>query len=390
MRGQILLLKVVLYLIGCRAALGVRHAWWRGVALAAVNVIAYMAVVYVRQPLDVMVPGALAYLAGAGVHFYLVRRIAGGANGWFVAAAVFPITVFATVRYLPLPAAAGVSYLALRLSHLAFEVRNQVVQVPSVGEYLAFAFYAPLASVGPIQPYSRFMQGVRAPLGWRVSLREPVVRVAVGLTKYLFLASLAQKVAFNGLLLDGNQHHVVDVPIAMLAYYVYLYCNFSGFCDVMVGMAAFAGVPIDENFDHPFRARNVKDFWNRWHISLSVYMRDMVFTPLSKSLIRTFGPRAAQHCVALAVFVVFLLVGVFHGVGWNFFWFGALHGIGVVINQYYDLWLKSLGRERYRAYHDSRSITLVAQAATVAFVSASFLLFANSMDQIRQIMAAIR
>ena len=176
----------------------------------------------------------------------------------------------------------------------------------------------------------------------------------------------------------------------MAAYYVYLYCNFSGFCDVMVGLAACAGIPIDENFDHPLRARNVRDFWNRWHISLSVYMRDMVFTPLSKALIRTFGPRAAQHCVALAIFVVLVLVGVFHGVGWNFFWFGAVHGAGVVVNQYYDLWLKSLGRERYRAYHEDRAITLGAQVMTTAFVAASFMLFANSMDGNRQIMAVIR
>ena len=203
MRGHILLLllSIVLYLVGCRLALRLPDARWRGVALAIVSVAAYMAVVYVRRPVDVAARGAAWYLAGAGLHSLMIRRISRGHAAWFFASAVTPIGVFASVRYLPLPAAAGVSYLALRLSHLAFEVRNRVVPAPSVGEYLSFAFYAPLASVGPIQPYSRFMQGVRQPIPLRDTLREPVMRMAVGLAKYLFLASIAQKVAFNALLL---------------------------------------------------------------------------------------------------------------------------------------------------------------------------------------------
>ena len=77
----------------------------------------------------------------------------------------------------------------------------------------------------------------------------------------------------------------------MAAYYIYLYLNFSGFCDVVIGASALIGITIDENFDNPFRARNVNDFWTRWHITLSTYLRDMVFTPLSKMLIRLTGPK---------------------------------------------------------------------------------------------------
>ena len=102
----------------------------------------------------------------------------------------------------------------------------------------------------------------------------------------------------------------------MVFYYLYLYCNFSGYCDMAIGAAGLIGIPVAENFNNPFAARNVKDFWNRWHITLSSYMRDVVFAPLSKNLVRAMGPAYANHAIALTITVVFLLVGVWHGVGW--------------------------------------------------------------------------
>ncbi len=173
------------------------------------------------------------------------------------------------------------------------------------------------------------------------------LRILVGAVKYQFLGNLCNQLTYSGLLLDDHPHHWIDLPVAMLFYYLYLYLNFSGFCDMAIGVAALIGIPVPENFDNPFAARNVKDFWNRWHITLSVWMRDVVFSPLSKYLVGRMGIKLADHAVAITIFVVFLLIGIWHGVGWNYFWFACgLQSVGVVTVHYYTLFLKEGGSGR--------------------------------------------
>jgi len=183
----------------------------------------------------------------------------------------------------------------------------------------------------------------------------------------------------------------MDLPVAMVFYYLYLYCNFSGFCDMAIGAAALIGIPVAENFDSPLLARNMRDFWNRWHITLSQYMRDVVFAPLSKTLVRAFGPARANHAIALTIIVVFLLIGIWHGVGWNYAAFGLAQALGVVTVHYYTLFLKrQLGRDGFKAYHENPWIHAAAVTLTFAYCAASLLLFANTLPQIRQIFASLQ
>jgi D-alanyl-lipoteichoic acid acyltransferase DltB (MBOAT superfamily) len=191
-------------------------------------------------------------------------------------------------------------------------------------------------------------------------------------------------------MLDGHPHHWIDLVIAAVAYYLFLYFNFSGFCDMAIGAAGVMGIAVEENFDNPFAARNVRDFWNRWHITLSLYMRDVVFTPTSKYLTGLFGIRAANHAAAVAIALVFVLIGVWHGLAWNYIAFGAMHAIGVVVAHYWTIVLKRMGRERFQAYNRSRAIHAAAVVATFAFATASFFLFANSFADMAEILAAVR
>jgi D-alanyl-lipoteichoic acid acyltransferase DltB (MBOAT superfamily) len=285
----------------------------------------------------------------------------------------------------------GVSYLTFRTSHLVLEVRNGVVPCPSWWEYLGFAFFVPTLLVGPISPYSQhrraFVDGSRP----EIPVGGALLRVLVGLVKFKFLGPLLNQLTYSGLLLDGHPHLWIDLPIAAIAYYLYLYCNFSGFCDIAIGGAGLMGIAVAENFNNPFAARNMKDFWNRWHITLSQYMRDMVFSPLSKMLVRAFGPAHANHAIALTILVVFLLVGVWHGVGWNYAAFGAACAIGVAANHYFTVALKKrLGRERFAAYNRNRAIQAAAVSLTFLYVTASLFLFANDWDAMRDIVTMLR
>ena len=88
--------------------------------------------------------------------------------------------------------------------------------------------------------------------------------------------------------------------------------------DMAIGAAGLAGLHVAENFNHPFLSRNIQEFWSRWHMTLTGYMRDVVFTPLSKALVRAWGPKRAQHAIALSIFAVFMAIGCWHGLAWNF------------------------------------------------------------------------
>jgi membrane protein involved in D-alanine export len=328
---------------------------------------------------------------------------------------LMPVGIFAAIRYAPLGELAtllgasigtgldryaefklgsvfiGSSYLAFRTSYLALEVRNGVVPRPGFWEYLGFAFFAPTLSVGPISPYSQYRRAFAEAGRSEIHLGRALLRVIVGAVKYKFFGPLLNQLTYQGLLLDGHPHLWVDLPIAAVAYYLYLYCNFSGFCDIAIGGAGLMGVEVAENFANPFAARNLKDFWNRWHITLSQYMRDVVFSPLSKALVRVFGPMQANHAIALTILVVFLLVGVWHGVGWNYAAFGAAHALGVAANHYYGVALKRwLGKERFAAYNRSRAIHTGAVTLTFVYVTATFFLFANNWDAMKSIFSMLR
>ncbi len=342
------------------------------------------------------------------VGLYLVLLVFANKRGsWPWLAFFAPIAALILVRYVPgsayvalghafgktwrgVPNMVGISYLAFRCSRLVLEVRNGVVKTPNFLEYLNFAFFLPTMPVGPINTYANFRRGFEA-VPYAVPVGRVALRILVGAVKYLFLGNLCNRLTYSGLLFDDHLHHWIDLPVAMLFFYLYLYLNFSGFCDLTIGAAGLMGIPVPENFDNPFAARNVKDFWNRWHITLSTWMRDVVFSPLSKYFVGKFGIKLADHAIALTITIVFLLVGIWHGCGWNFAAYGAAHALGVVANHYYTIFLKKkLGRERFKAYNENRWIRAVAVVLTFCYCGASLIFFANTFPQIKEIFSILR
>ena len=342
------------------------------------------------------------------VGLYLVLLVFADKRGsWPWLAFFAPIAALILVRYVPgsayvalghafgktwrgVPNMVGISYLAFRCSRLVLEIRNGVVKTPNFLEYLNFAFFLPTMPVGPINTYANFRRGFEA-VPYAVPVGRVALRILVGAVKYLFLGNLCNRLTYSGLLFDDHLHHWIDLPVAMLFFYLYLYLNFSGFCDLTIGAAGLMGIPVPENFDNPFAARNVKDFWNRWHITLSTWMRDVVFSPLSKYFVGKFGIKLADHAIALTITIVFLLVGIWHGCGWNFAAYGAAHALGVVANHYYTIFLKKkLGRERFKAYNENRWIRAVAVVLTFCYCGASLIFFANTFPQIKEIFSILR
>jgi len=351
----------------------------RMIAFAALNVATAGALFYRKSPWPWML---LVYLAVVVVHHALVRCFASAQSRFAFIPFWFPLVVLVFAKCNLVHGSAlffiGVSYMTFRLSYLALEVRNGTAPMPRLEEQIAFAFFVPVMPMGPITNYQTFDASVRA--GERLDIGTSLLRIVVGFCKYLFIGELFNSIAFDGLLNDGGQKHGrIDYLVAAVCYHLYLYCNFSGFCDVAIGVAGLMNIRVQENFDRPFVSRNVKEYWNRWHITLSHYMRDVVFAPLSKLLVRLFGPRRVNHAIAVSIAVVFLLVGIWHGVGWNFLAYGAFHALAVVANHYYTIALKSaLGAKGFRSYMASRVVHAVAVVGTFLYVSLCMTVFART------------
>lgn len=341
------------------------------------------------------------YVVLIGLQFGALRLWARKPGGWPWLAFFLPIALLIAARFLPRDLFRfspwepgmelfGLSYMAFRSSHLVLEVRNGTVPPPGWWRYLGFCFFLPTLSVGPINAYSHHLRAFEGPPP-AIPVGRALLRILVGAVKFNYFGTILSTFSYANLLLDNHYHPWMDLPLAMGGYYLFLYCNFAGFCDMAIGAAGLMGVPVSENFNNPFAARNLKDFWNRWHITLSQYMRDVVFSPLSKALARWLGPARVNHAVALASVVVFLLIGMWHGVGWRFLIFGALHALGFVVTHYYTIGLKKwLGREGFKAYNANPWIHAGAVVITFSYVAATTIFFANSLDEIRQIFAALR
>ncbi len=401
-----LLAGLLAYLVGGRLVMRRLTGGVREAALALLNVAGVFFFLFYGSKEHYALRFGI-YLALIVGLYLAVRLFAARSGAWPWLAFGAPITALIAVRYVPgsaymalghalgqtwhgVPNMVGISYLAFRCSRLVLEVRNGEVKPPNFLEYLNFAFFLPTLPVGPINTYANFRRGFAAE-PYVVPAGRAALRILVGAVKYQFLGGLCNQLTYASLLLDGHPHPWVDLPVAMLFFYLYLYLNFSGFCDMAIGAAGLLGIPVPENFDRPFAARNVKDFWNRWHITLSVYMRDQVFAPLSKFFVRLCGAEHVNHAIALTIGIVFLLVGIWHGAGWNFAAYGAVHALGVVTNHYYTLFLKKrLGRERFKAYNENGWIRAAAVALTFGYCGASLIFFANTFPQLREIFALLR
>ena len=154
--------------------------------------------------------------------------------------------------------------------------------------------------------------------------------------------------------------------LGAIAFGVQIYCDFSGYSDIAIGAAAILGFNIPANFNKPFFATSPSEFWNRWHISLSTWVRDYVFYPL------VMRPKKSTLRLVSSILVTFFLIGIWHGAGWNFIIFGIMHGLYVG----FQFWIKSIFPSlRNNTFLNSRSGRIISILITQYFVFLAFLAF---------------
>lgn len=227
-------------------------------------------------------------------------------------------------------------------------------------EYAAFVSFFPQLIAGPIVRHNQIISQFDAS-PWRDGITEQVSRgcvlLTLGLIKKVFFADELAPIADDGfnLVAAGQALSFADSWLAASAYSLQLYFDFSAYSDMAIGLGAMFGLRLPINFDAPYRAPDIRSFWRRWHISLSSFFRDYVYIPLG-------GSRAGELRTYATIIATMLLCGLWHGAGWTFVVWGALHGVGICVNR---IW----------GFGPIRLPTLLAWFVTMLFVVTGWVLF---------------
>jgi D-alanyl-lipoteichoic acid acyltransferase DltB (MBOAT superfamily) len=192
---------------------------------------------------------------------------------------------------------------------------------------------------------------------------------------------------------DGQRFRekLITACVIVAFYPIYLYVNFSGYVDLMIGVGRFFRIDLQENFDRPFTATSFIEFWGRWHMTLSNWFKTYVYAPLVKVLMtKCPAPRMDPFFGVAGYFVTFFLVGVWHGQTSEFLCFGLLQGAGVSLNKLNQIALaKALGRKRFKALDANVLYRAFSRGLTFTYFTFSLIWFWSNWSQIHHLAAAL-
>jgi D-alanyl-lipoteichoic acid acyltransferase DltB (MBOAT superfamily) len=346
----------------------------------------------------------VAFLGFGYVGFRLIER---DPKRWFLPSiAIFVGAFFWLKQYTIVPSAlfpgfsyptVGLSYILFRVLHLMIDRRSEAPEQPvTFQRYLIYVINFTTLVSGPIQRYSDFAASAFAPFRPALTLSDVAIaagRIITGLFKAQVAALILSEL--HNRALDGVLGHesskVVFASLLFVSYTFFLYCNFSGYIDVVIGISSLLGIRLPENFNRPFSADSFIEFWNRWHITLSQWLKTYVYNPLIMSLMRRYpSPKLELTWALLAFFVTFVLIGVWHGQTATFLFFGFLQGFGVAANKLYQvMMIKRMGSKRYRAFAAKPLYVAVSRGFTFTWFTFTLIWFWSNWTEIGSIFTAL-
>ncbi len=214
----------------------------------------------------------------------------------------------------------GISFFTFQALSYVIDVYRRKLRPAPLLDFAVYLSFFPHLVAGPIVRASEFLPQLRVPRDAR--------RVDTGLAFWLITAGLFKKVVVSSYLADAivdpvfrlpSQHQAADTLLGIYGYAIQIYCDFSGYTDMAIGLALLLGFRFPQNFDAPYTAATLQEFWRRWHMTLSRWLRDYLYIPLGGS---QRGPGRAY----LNLFLTMLIGGLWHGAAWTFVVWGARHG----------------------------------------------------------------
>ncbi len=221
----------------------------------------------------------------------------------------------------------GISFFTFQaLSYVIDVYRRQVEPQHKLSDLALYIASFPQLIAGPIVRYSEVQKQIGQRTVDFAKFRLGIERFVIGLGKKMIVANAAAEMADAAFAIPASQLSSADAWVGAFAYAIQIYYDFSGYSDMAIGIGLMLGFRFAENFNYPYVANSVTDFWRRWHISLSTWFRDYLYIPLG-------GNRNGSVRTYLNLMIVFLLCGLWHGASWTFVLWGAMHGTFLIIER---------------------------------------------------------
>ena len=218
----------------------------------------------------------------------------------------------------------GVSFFTFMALSYVIDVYRRRIEPARPADLAVYLSFFPHLVAGPIVRGDELLPQIRArrdPAS--IDMGRAAWLVASGLFKKVVISSYIQTAIVTPVFAAPGQHSALEILFAAYGFAVQIYADFSGYTDIAIGLALFLGFRFPDNFNAPYRAVNLQDFWRRWHMTLSRWLRDYLYIPLG-------GSHGSSWVVARNIMITMVLGGLWHGAAWTFVAWGALHGTGQV------------------------------------------------------------
>lgn len=277
----------------------------------------------------------------------------------------------AALRWAPIASPLAISFFTFEFVHYLIEVHKGHEPIRKITQFLQFAFFFPSLVAGPIKRYAQFLPALDEGLK-QVSVRdtaEGFLFVTVGFFKKAFLAdNLTAFIDIKSPHFDSLSVDMRWLLVLCIAFRIYM--DFSGYSDMAIGFARLLGIALPKNFNWPYVATSIQGFWQRWHISLSSWIRDYVYIPLG-------GSRVGNWRRVTNGLIAFSLCGLWHGASWNFLFWGLYHGLGLAVCSSYRKILGPFGMVLGSIFD---RVPIISWALTMSFVGVGWLYFFYPVD----------
>ena len=287
-----------------------------------------------------------------------------GLLGWFKYYGFFALSVDhaladvglgAPLPLLQVALPVGISFFTFQAISYVVDVHRGTAAPSSLLDFAVYEAFFPHLVAGPIVRASEFLPQLTSP---RDPRRVPLARAAFlvlgGLGKKVVLADVLAARLVDPVFDAPGQHSSLEILVAVYGYAVQIYCDFSAYSDIAIGIALLLGFRFPDNFDRPYASGSLQEFWRRWHMTLSRWLRDHVYLPLG-------GSRRGRRRTAANLLATMTLGGLWHGASWTFVLWGTLHGTALALERHL----------RSRRGARAEPLTVAAEAATARITGPS-------------------
>lgn len=230
----------------------------------------------------------------------------------------------------------GISYITFKVMQMLIEIKDKLIKEVNFIDYLTFMIFFPTLSSGPIDRSRRFFKDLEK----TISKNEYLDNLGKGI-EYI-LQGLVYKLILSQLIFDKyssileSSHTIFNMLMYMYLYGFYLFFDFAGYSLMAVGVSKIFGIETPMNFNKPFLAKDMKDFWNRWHISLSHWFRDFIFSRLVFVMFKKKTFKSTLTTAMVAYIVNMTVMGIWHGLNLSYLLYGLYHGMILAFTEYFQ------------------------------------------------------